>query len=118
MQSELWRVPLSPNTLSLSSRDVCAALQGGGQDARLCDVRAGGGEWGLGTRDAAVYYRSNALLLYVSTVAHRNARPLGVLAFVGFGSQSIWERGPTNFGLQGFAMALMGGQRLLARPVP
>ena len=26
MQSELWRVPLSPNTLSLSSRDVCAAL--------------------------------------------------------------------------------------------
>ena len=30
-------------------------------------------------------FRSNALLLYVSTVAHRNARPLGVLAFVGFG---------------------------------
>ena len=58
MQSELWRVPLSPNTLSLSSRDVCAALQGGGQDARLCDVRAGGGEWGdarAEPRDAAVY---------------------------------------------------------------
>ena len=26
MQSELWCVPLSSNTLSLSSRDVCAAL--------------------------------------------------------------------------------------------
>ena len=26
MQSELWRVPLGPTTLSLSSRDVCAAL--------------------------------------------------------------------------------------------
>ena len=52
MQSELWRVPLGPTTLSLSSRDVCAALNGSHMTPRnVCLTRS----TTLGNGEAIIY---------------------------------------------------------------
>ena len=59
-----------------------------------CPFCAGGARYRCNHRE----HRSNALLLYASTVAHRNAKPLGVLAFVGLGPNlCLWYQFGSRF---------------------